>query len=609
LTAAALCALALAGCGTLLDGEGAGDDRDSALSGPLPVSYTATIDGLDEQPDVREVIRASLDTFRYQQRGAPSIAGLKRRAENDRATLMQVMSAEAHYDATVEIRVEETPGDPDADARAIFDVAPGTAYTIAAFQPAFEPHPEELPTDAEIKRAADLGEGAEAHGEDIVAAETRVVRFLSRNGFPYARFIDRRAVANTENHTLTVTARFDPGPYTTFGPLVIEGDTKLARDYIMDRIPWQEGEPYDRQKVEKFQEAMRATGLFDAVSVQPPQTPDPEQVARPITLKVADAKLRSISGGLRYDTDLGPGARIAWRHRNLFGGAEDFRAELDASLKEQKLTFGMTQPHTPTERWTLKESFTLRRLDDDAFSEESATARIGVETGVGEHWRVGTSVEASAAKVESDIENDTAYLLGFPTFANLDRANDQLNATEGFRLFLAAAPYAGLNNGDPAYFGRISLGGAFYQPLIGENSLVLALRARVATILSQALDDVPVNERFFAGGGASVRGYEFQSISPTNDAGELTGGRFLSENAIELRARFMEDLGVVAFVDTGYVAAEPFPDATETLHVGVGGGVRYYSPVGPIRFDLAFPLHRRDEDNFFEFYISLGQAF
>lgn len=608
MTAAAFCALALAGCGTLLDGEEAGGEADSVLSVPLPLSYVAAIDGLDETPDIREIIRASLDTFRYQQRGASSVAGLERRAENDRATLLQVMSAEAYYDATVEIRVTETPAD-EADARAVFDVSPGPAYTIAAFQPAFEPHTDELPADAEVKLAAELGEGAEAHGEDIVEAESRVVRFLRRNGFPYVRFIGRRAVADTGNHTLTVTARFDPGPYTTFGPLVIDGDTKLARDYIMDRIPWEENEPYDEEKVGDFQEAMRATGLFDAVSVEPPRNPDPEQVARPITLKVADAKLRSISGSLRYDSDLGPGARIAWRHRNLFGGAEDFRAELDASLKEQKLTFGMTHPHTPTQRWTLKESFTLRRLDDDAFAEESATARVGVETSVGEDWRVGTSVEASAALVESDIEDDTAYLLGFPTFANLDRSNDQLNATEGFRLFLAAAPYTGLNNGDPAYFGRISLGGAFYQPLIGENRLVLAMRARAATILSRSIDDVPVNQRFFAGGGASVRGYAFQSISPTNDAGDQTGGRFLSENSLELRARFMEDLGLVAFVDTGYVAAEPFPDATETLHVGVGGGVRYYSPVGPIRFDLAFPLHRRADDSLFEFYISLGQAF
>ena len=606
--AIALCAFALSACGTFFDEEDDGEQPDTALSGMLPVSYSASIDGLDEDPDIREIIRGSLDTFRYQERGAPSVAGLERRANSDRDTLLQVMSAEAHYDATVEIRVAETPGEP-RDARVVFDVDPGPTYRIDVFQPTFEPHPEELPTDAELKAAAELGEGAPAEGQDIVAAEANVVKLLTQRGFPYAKFVERRAVANTENHTLTVTSRFDAGPYTTFGPLVIDGQTKLARDYILDRIPWKEGDAWDRDKVESFQQAMRSTGLFDTISVRPPEQPDPDATQRPVTLRVEDAKLRSISGGVRYDTDLGPGIRLGWRHRNMFGGAEDFRAAIDASLKEQKATVGMSQPHTPVQDWTLSESFTLRRLDDDTFDENSATARVGLETKVGEHWTVGSAVEGSAARVDAEAREDTSYLISLPTFANLDRSNDQLNPTEGFRLFLSGAPFSGINNGDVAYFGKVSLGGAFYQPVIGDDRLVVAMRTRAATILSQAIDDVPINERYFAGGGASVRGYEFQSISPTNAAGEPVGGRFISESSLELRLRFMDDLGVVAFADAGYVAAEPFPEFTETLHVGVGAGFRYYSPVGPIRFDLAVPLHKRSGDNAFEFYISLGQAF
>lgn len=603
-----LCALLLGGCGTVLDGDGQGGGTKTALSGTLPVSYVASIEGLDDDPDTREVIRAALGTFRYADRGAPSLAGLERRAESDKPTLLQVMSAEGRYDAGVEINVAETPGG-EADAKVVFDVDPGPLYHIARFAPVFEPSPEQLPGEGKIARAAELGEGAVARGEDIVAAEARVVRFLGLHGFPYARFVDRKAVADTRTHTLTVTARFDPGPYTTFGPLVIEGQTKLARDYILDRIPWKEGEPWSRGKVETFRDAMLSTGLFQSVTVRPPETPDPSATAQPVTLSVSDAKLRSVSGGLRYDTDLGPGARVAWRHRNLFGGAEDFRAELDTSLKEQKLSVGMSQPHTPVQDWTLKEGFALRNLNDDTFDEKSATARVGVETKLSRYWTVGSSVEGSIARVQSDAEDDTTYLIGLPTFADLDRSNDQLNPTRGFRLRLAGAPYTGLNDGDVAYFGRVSMGGSFYQPVIGDNTLVLAMRARVATVLSQAIGDVPVNQRLFAGGGASVRGYAFQSISPTNAAGDPTGGRFLSENSMELRLRFMEDLGLVAFVDTGYVTEEPFPEFSETLHVGVGGGFRYYSPVGPIRFDLAFPMHRRSGDNLFEFYISLGQAF
>jgi translocation and assembly module TamA len=106
-----------------------------------------------------------------------------------------------------------------------------------------------------------------------------------------------------------------------------------------------------------------------------------------------------------------------------------------------------------------------------------------------------------------------------------------------------------------------------------------------------------------------VRGYEFRSISPRDNDGDLTGGRSLVEGSVELRYRFMENYGIVPFFDAGTVTEDVFPSFNEPIQYAGGLGFRYYSPIGPIRADIATPLNPRKDDEPVAFYISIGQAF
>lgn len=593
--------LLLAAC----SGDGASDGGPvSALNGPQPLAYSARIDGLEDLPAIREVARASARTFQLQDKGAPSRAGLQRRADQDAASISRVLRAEGHYDAVVEPQLN---AGSDGALTVAFAVNPGPQYTFGERRFVLDPRPEAPLPETDLLSASGLVAGAPARGEAVVDAESAVLALLKRRGFPDAAFVDRKAVAVKDGARLNLTSTFNPGPRATFGQLQIDPESSLDADYIRGLVPWKEGAEWNQKKIEDFQTSLRGTGLFSSVSVLP--ATEGEAGPRDIVLSVDNAKQRSVGGSLRYDTDQGPGVRVFWRHRNLLGRAEDFRAEADVSLREQKLSVGLTRPRHPSARWTSSESATIRRLDEDAFEEESLTLRSGMEVRAGEGWVLGGAFEGSAALVRTDFGDDTSYLGGLPLFARRDRTNDPLDATRGYRLLLNAGPFVGLNNGKLIQFGVVGGGGSVYVPLVGENRLVLAMRTKVTSVLSQDLDDIPVNQRTFAGGGSSVRGYEFQSISPTNAQGDLTGGRFLNENSLELRLRLGESFGVVAFADTGLVEEEPFPSFEEKLQVGVGGGFRYYSPVGPIRLDVAFPLDRRASDNLFEFYISLGQAF
>lgn len=598
----ALCVLA--GCSTVgLDDVIGGESVGTRLG---EVTYTAVMEGVPGEGDISTVARGVLKTFTFQARGVRSVSALQRRADGDIEELQRILNASGYYDARVTTDVSES-----VPPMVTFRAEPGTRYTIGAFRIAFRKARDTLPQPALLDVAAELPSGVAASGEAIVTAEAKVVTYLHEHGFPHATFVSRKAVADRENATLDVMATFASGPYVTYGDVIVEGDPGVERDYLLGMISWDADAPVAQSELNRVQERMTATGLFKSVSVRLPEHEPGDVVAdgaQPVTVRATEAKARSISGSLRYDTDRGPGVRVGWRHRNLFGRAEDLRTELDLSLDEQKISAELTRPRYPSARWTVFEGAELRNTFDDAFDEQAAEAQVGLRTGLEGGWTVSGAIKGSVSATETDVESDTAYLIGLPLTARQVRTNDPLNATTGHKLFLSATPYMGLIDGAPTYFGVVSAGGSYYLPVIGADSLVLAARARAASILSGELDDVPVNQLFFAGGGSSVRGFGFRSISPVA-LGDETGGRFLAETGLEARIKLTESFGFVTFVDAGLVEEEPFPNFKERLNVGVGGGLRYYSPVGPIRFDLAFPLHRRAGDSLFEFYISLGQAF
>jgi translocation and assembly module TamA len=149
------------------------------------------------------------------------------------------------------------------------------------------------------------------------------------------------------------------------------------------------------------------------------------------------------------------------------------------------------------------------------------------------------------------------------------------------------------------------LSGSTYHK-IGDGPFVAALRSQIGAFFGS--DAVPLDRLFFAGGGGSVRGFEYQSLSPRDSTGALVGGRSLFDVSAELRWRRSERRGYVLFVDSG-AAANNVDDVFGELRTAVGVGFRYYPGFGPIRVDIATPLDRRDGEAPVQFYVSIGQSF
>ena len=161
---------------------------------------------------------------------------------------------------------------------------------------------------------------------------------------------------------------------------------------------------------------------------------------------------------------------------------------------------------------------------------------------------------------------------------------------------------------DSAAFAPLRVTGSTYWDVLGDRRSILAVRGTIGSLLGGDQANVPRHQRFYAGGGGSVRGYDYQSIGPRDQFNRPNGGASLVEASLEWRQRVWGDIGAVAFVDAGSVGTGSAPD-TANLRVGAGAGLRYYTPIGPVRVDVALPLVKQRDNSAFGLYVGIGQAF
>jgi translocation and assembly module TamA len=222
---------------------------------------------------------------------------------------------------------------------------------------------------------------------------------------------------------------------------------------------------------------------------------------------------------------------------------------------------------------------------------------------------VSAALAFRAAQIqERDQEEEEFGLLSLPVLYRWDRSDNLLNPSRGGRLALENEPFVDVFGNDVA-FNKTRLSYSHYLKVLDEPRVVLAGRGAVGTLFGASRDEVPADLRFYAGGGGSVRGFGFQLAGELDDDDNPLGGRSLLELSGEVRVRLTDTIGAVAFVDAGSAFGSSVPDFSETLRIGAGPGLRYFSPLGPVRLDIGFPINARDADDSFLLYISIGQAF
>ncbi|MEQ8370410.1 MAG: BamA/TamA family outer membrane protein [Alphaproteobacteria bacterium] len=604
--------LPLAGLAACSGGDPVGELAALLDFGPLNGGgYQVSISGLDDLPDIHTLVRDSSALVERRREAPPTPEGLARRADADAELMRRILRSQGFYGAVVETRIDSST-DPVAVTLA---VTPGPPYLLSSYDIIYEDGGDGLPGGP---AAVDLTLGDWARAADIEAAGPTLLRRIGRQGHPFATITRQVVVVDHDAMAVAVALQVAEGPHLTYGPTSASGLVRVRPDYVAGFIPWQPGETVSTRQMDQVEEELRQTRLFEFVAVSAQRPPAAQTVragaappvqAAPILIETLEAPPRSIGLGGDYTTETGPGATATWEHRNFFGRNETlaFRGRLTGP--EQRAAADFAKPHFRHRNQSLLLNSETLVEDGDAFDEKTISGFAGLQRPIGNDWSVrwGGALEYTE-QANSEGEADSV-IAGLPVRFLRDTSDDPLDPTTGSRVAFSLIPAVSLGDSNGRFL-TLEETTSRYWPLTEDRSLVAAGRLRLGVVLGADRLDLPPSRRFYGGGAGSVRGYGQDSLGRLDASGAAVGGRSIVEFGGELRARLSETIGVVPFLEAGNSYDRLVPQANERLQWAAGVGLRYFTVIGPLRLDLAFPLNRRRElDSTYELYFSIGQAF
>jgi translocation and assembly module TamA len=547
---------------------------------------------------------------------------LVERARQDAARFVAALHSFGYYKGSVDITIAGH-GLQDSNLPDLLSRAPPSPPVKVAVAPKLGPlfHIRKVEVvgavPAHLRDRLGLKPGAPARAQDVLSAQTRLLEGLRSAGYALAKVpapvVIEYPAANSLDVTYTVTA----GPRVDFGKISIKGLHSVNQAFVEKRLPIHPGEQFSPQALEKARADLASLGVFGLVQATTSDQLDAEGRI-PVEFIVVERPTHSVSLGTAYSTDLGANVTASWSDRNLFGNAE----QLNLSAAVQGGGTALHGPANYANAQFIKPDFLDRNqsLQADlgavrqnllAYDQSAVSADVLLKRSFLTHWSgsIGISGEAEHISQEGVTRNYT--LIGLPVAVKYDSTNSLLDPTDGLRAAATATPTYSFG-GSNASFVLMQLSGSTYLDMSSlwsnPGRSVIALRGLVGTAAGASQFDLPPDQRFYAGGSATVRGYKYQSIGPEFPDGNPEGGTSVVAGTVEFRQRILADYGFAAFLDGGQAVASGSP-FVGGLRLGAGVGARYYTSFGPLRLDVAVPLTRISNGGSFQIYLGIGQAF
>ncbi len=587
-------------CSSLAMADESGQEQDDQPA--HGIAYQTVISG-EMDNGIRQTLTQISDTISLEERPPMTMAQLHRRARADVQEFSRAFRSFGYYSSEITYSIDKT----STPVLIEFKVDPGPPYLIREVNiinicPDMTPLPD-LPSPEQLE----LEPGTRIRSAKVLDARQIIVRHLRDRGYPFPIVEIDQVIINHHERAADISYNIDPGPAAVFGRTRISGLSRVDDEYILHRLPWEEGDTFRSSLMDSFRRQLTAGGLFTIVEVTHDR--ELEDDARlPIQVTVTERRPRTFRAGLSYQSDIGPELRLGWVHRNFKGKGEVLEFDLVASDVLYSLEGGYTLPAwlRPDQKLIFKSG--LVQENTDAYDSKSLFTTAMVERMFTDRLSVGIGLGYRATRIEQFDETEDLGLFFIPTDLTWDGRDDILDPGTGMRVNLKMIPFFDTLDPDNRFVKTYASVNTYLE-LLSDKRIVLANRVAVGAINAESKSKVPPDERYFAGGGGSVRGYSYQSAGQLED-GKPVGGLSLAEINSEIRFRATRRSGLVAFFDGGRAFDSSYPDFDERLFWGWGVGYRFYTDFGPIRADIAFPLSRRKGvDDRFQLYISLGQAF
>ncbi len=487
------------------------------------------------------------------------------------------------------------------NGKAVYVIEPGPLYKVAELVIDF---PEGLAKPD--PRLLELRVGMPLRAEYVLAARNTIVDWIYLNLCLYEVQVDYQARVYHQDQTASVTYTLAPSQDVRFGELDLTGMETIEADYLRARLPLQRGGCFNRHQIDQARLALLQTNLISSVNAE---IAPPQDDAVAVTFNVEERRHRTFRTGIGYDMDIGASASLGWEHRNLLGRAENLDistrvSEIGATLESQ-----FTVPHFRRADQSLVLYAHSLQEKPDAYETTGASVGAALTRQISDELFGSLGVKLRYSEVLEDTAKDDFVLFSIPFSIEFDKRDNILNPHSGWRTGIALEPFTDVGETARRFLKSRFSASAFHTEYQWRGAPTFAAKLAVGTITGVARQEVPADLRFYVGGGGSVRGYKYQTLGDLTD-GEPDGGRSYTELAFEVRVRFSDSWGAVAFLDGGYAYPEELPSFGQNLLWGTGLGLRYLTDFAPIRFDIAVPLDRREGiDDAFQLYISIGQAF
>ena len=581
--------------------------------------------------DIDAALKATSDLQSLRGTAPVSPFGLIARARSDVDRLKSALESFGYYEGSVTIKINgmmvSNPGLGDVvsalpkgkDAQVSIAFALGPLYHLRSID-----IDGDLPDEA--RSALGLTTGQPAVAATVLEAGSRLQTAVQERGYGFAKVDPPVAYEAADAPVLDLRFHVLLGPKVNIGEIRIEGLKRVHESLLRARLLLHTGDHYSPSAIERARHDLLGMGVFSQVSLDIGTAVD-DSGGVPITFRIHERLRHAISVNAAYSSDLGGSGGVTWTDRNVFGDAEQLTLKAtvinlggsdttgvgyDTSATFLMPDFGHRDQSLQFNVGALKQSL-------QAYQQTERTTGVTLTRKISSEWSASIGGAATDEQVIQNLTTFNYTLLALPlnlAFDSTHVASLLDDPRHGLRASLSLKPTLALGHPDARFvISEIKVAGYFdlnHLLPTAPGRTVLAAQARAGVAEGAGELSLPPDQRFYAGGSGTIRGYRYQSVGPLFTQGPAAGlpigGTAIEAGNLELRQRFGTNFGAAVFVDAGQVSAS-LKAVPGEFRIGAGAGVRYYTPIGPIRLDVALPMPRRAGDDAFEIYIGLGQAF
>lgn len=432
------------------------------------------------------------------------------------------------------------------------------------------------------------------------SSKSAVLSAVVRKKYPLAAISTSRATIDPNSNRAQLSLNIDSRQPVYFGDIEISGTERYPESVVRGMARFSPGSPYDLDKLLDYQQALEQDGHYGGASVQADFGAMKDDRV-PVKVAVSEVPRQKFELGLRYDSADGPGIRLGYDHYNVFKRGYVFSSLIDTDRYQSTVAVGLSQPRQANGRfWTSNLSYsrsTTQNLETNALSggvwyvrdRNNIDSRLGIEY----------VTESNRITNGPDLGNSNALMLT----ASWRRENVEtlLRPANGYYLDGKIGTTLG-SLGSSSSMQRIKLSAGYYYTPEQRKYGTWLLRGQLGYVHADARQQVPSSLMFRSGGANTVRGYEQDSIGLDGPNNSVLPNRAMLLGSVEYQVPVSTDFSVALFHDAGSVSGS-FKDL-QWRH-GSGVGLRWFSPLAPFAFDLAYGHH----DKKIRWHISLGTRF